>query len=126
MTEPSIARARRLTAAAAAEPAAASALPVPDASLDAALLLLAAHELRTREQRAALFTEVRRALTTTGRAIVAEHLRDAASFAAFGPGFMHFHSRRTWRRAFAAGGLAVERELSITPFVRVFVLRSAS
>jgi len=126
MTEPSIVRARRLNTATDAEPAAANALPVAGASIDAALLLLAAHELRASEPRAALFAEVRRTLAPAGRAVVAEHLRGAANFAAFGPGFLHFHSRRTWRRAFAAAGLAIERERSITPFVRVFVLRSAS
>lgn len=43
--------------------------------------------------------------------------------APFGPGFLHFHSRRVWTRCFAAAGLAVHEEFSITPFVRIFVLR---
>src|SRR5262249_27455320 len=108
MTEPSIGRARR-SAPLDAEPAAADALPVETASVDAALLLLAAHELRTPEHRAALFAEVRRTLAPAGHAVVVEHLRDAANFAAFGPGFLHFHSRRTWMRAFTGAGLAVDR-----------------
>ena len=71
-------------------------LPIPTGTVEAALLLLSAHELRTDAARLALFTELRRVLGPGGRVVVAEHLRDAANFLAFGPGFLHFHSRRTW------------------------------
>jgi SAM-dependent methyltransferase len=98
-------------------------LPVPTGTIDAALLLLSAHELRTDEARTALFTELRRVLGPGGRVVVAEHLRDAANFLAFGPGFLHFHSRRTWTRCFARTRFDIHSEFPITPFVRVFVLR---
>ena len=52
-----------------------------------------------------------------------EHLRDFPNFAAYGPGFTHFHSLRTWHTDTAATGLAIEREFHLTPFVRVFLLR---
>lgn len=124
MTEPSIARARRLARnEIEPEPVDFHHLPVPTGTIDAALLLLSAHELRTDESRRALFSEIHRVLTPGGRVIVAEHLRDWANFVAFGPGFLHFHSRRTWRRCFAGAQLAIHAEFSITPFVRVFVLR---
>jgi SAM-dependent methyltransferase len=124
MTERSILRARRLARnEIAAEPADFRHLPLADASVDAAMLLLSAHELRTGEARVAFFTELRRALAPGGKIIVAEHLRDWKNFLAFGPGFLHFFSRREWRATAAAAGLAVERELFITPFIRVFVLR---
>ena len=124
MTEPSIARARRL-AHNVVEPEHVDfrRLPVDDRTLDAAMLLLSAHELRTHDSRCALFAELHRALAPGGRVVVAEHLRDVANVAAFGPGALHFHSRRTWKRCFAQTRLAVEREFSMTPFVRVFVLR---
>ena len=124
MTEPSIVRARKLANNdIAAEPADFRRLPVPTGTVDAALLLLSAHELRTGEARGALFAELRRVLGPAGRVVVAEHLRDVANFIAFGPGFLHFHSRRAWTRAFAHARFAIESEFSITPLVRVFVLR---
>lgn len=99
-------------------------LPLPDASCDAILVLFAAHELRSAGAREKLFREMRRLLAKDGKIIVAEHLRDVANLAAFGPGFLHFISRDLWLEAFAATGLSVETETTITPFVRAFVLRS--
>lgn len=131
MTERSIAAARlhalresrRGTPATGAEPADYRRLPLPKGTIDAALLLLSAHELRSDESRSALFAELRRVLGPGGRVVVAEHLRDWANFLAFGPGFLHFHSRRTWLRCFSRNRFDVHREFSITPFVRIFVLR---
>ncbi len=124
LTEPSIVKARRL-ARNAVEPEAVDFrhLPAPAGSADAVFLLLSAHELRTGPARLAFFDEIHRVLTPGGRVVIAEHLRDAANFAAFGPGFLHFHSRRTWTRGFAHGRFSIVSEFSITPFVRVFVLR---
>ncbi len=137
MTEPSIARARLRSLRElrrgepapegerrrAPEPVDFHHLPVTTGTIEAALLLLSAHELRTDEARTALFTELRRVLGPGGRVVVAEHLRDAANFLAFGPGFLHFHSRRTWTRCFARTRFDIHAEFPITPFVRVFVLR---
>ena len=124
MTEPSIAVARKLArSAVAAEPADYRHLPLPKGTVDVAMLLLSAHELRSDAARSALFAELRRVLGPGGRVVVAEHLRDWANFLAFGPGFLHFHSRRTWLRCFSRNRFDVHREFSITPFVRIFVLR---
>ena len=131
MTEPSITvarlhalrQSRRGTPGAIAEPADYRHLPLPKGTIDAAMLLLSAHELRSDEARSALFAELRRVLGPGGRVVVAEHLRDWANFLAFGPGFLHFHSRRTWLRCFSRHRFDVHREFSITPFVRIFVLR---
>jgi SAM-dependent methyltransferase len=148
MTEPSIARARLRSLrelrrgrpgevardvrrgspdlarnAVAPEPADFRRLPVPTGTIDAAMLLLSAHELRSDTARGDLFAELRRVLGPGGRVVVAEHLRDWANFAAFGPGVLHFHSRRTWTRCFARHRFDVHAEFSITPFVRIFVLR---
>ncbi|HEX6462873.1 MAG TPA: methyltransferase domain-containing protein [Vicinamibacterales bacterium] len=124
MTEPSIRQARRLARnAVAADAVDFHHLPVPTGTIDVATLLLSAHELRSEQARSALFTELRRILGPGGRVVVAEHLRDWANFLAFGPGCFHFHSRRTWTRCFSRHRFDIHREFSITPFVRVFVLR---
>jgi SAM-dependent methyltransferase len=132
MTEPSIARARLRSLrerqrdtprAPAAEHVDYRRLPLPTGTVDVATLLLSAHELRSDEARGALFTELRRVLGPGGRVVVAEHLRDWANFLAYGPGFLHFHSRRTWVRCFTRHRFDIHAEFSITPFVRVFVLR---
>ena len=122
MGEPSIARARRLSPAK-GERADFRHLPLPNGTIDVATLLLSAHELRSEAARGALFAELRRVLGPAGRVVVAEHLRNGANFLAYGPGFLHFHSRRTWLRCFARHRFDVHQEFSITPFVRVFVLR---
>jgi SAM-dependent methyltransferase len=124
MSEPSIARARRLyRPEVVPERVDFHHLPAAAESVDAAFLLLSAHELRTDAARRTFFGELHRVLSPTGCVIVAEHLRDGANFAAFGPGFLHFFSRRTWARCFARARFVVDREFSITPFIRIFVLR---
>ena len=124
MSEPSIARARRLCPPAVRpEPVGFRNLPAAGASIDAAFLLLSAHELRTEAARGSLFAELHRILAPSGRVIVAEHLRGLANFAAFGPGCLHFFSRRTWTRTFTRSRFVIDKEFSITPFIRVFVLR---
>jgi SAM-dependent methyltransferase len=124
MSEPSIIRARRLYRPEIdPERVDFHQLPAPRESIDAAFLLLSAHELRTDAARRTFFGELHRILSPDGRVIVAEHLRDVANFAAFGPGFLHFFSRRTWSHCFAQARFVIEREFSITPFIRVFVLR---
>lgn len=124
MSEPSIRRARRLFPPAPGTLTAPhTAWPTADGAFDAVLGALAIHELRSAADRAAWFSEARRCLTRDGRIVLVEHLRDAANFMAFGPGFVHFHSAATWRRAWESAGLSCADSFRITPFVRVFVLR---
>jgi SAM-dependent methyltransferase len=124
MTEPSIGRARRAAGSGDEESVGFRRLPAATGTVDAVLLLLSAHELRSHAARRVLFDEVHRVLAPEGRVVVAEHLRDTANFVAFGPGFLHFHSRRAWAGCFTQTGFVICSELSITPFVRVFVLAS--
>ena len=76
-------------------------LPLPKGTVDVAMLVLSAHELRSDEARSALFAELRRVLGPAGRVVVAEHMRDWANFLAYGPAVLRFYSRRTWIRCFA-------------------------
>lgn len=124
MTEPSLARARRIHPA--IEPSVAGkhgALPLSDNDYDTVFLLFAAHELRVPEHRTELLRETARVLRETGYVVLVEHLRDWKNFLAFGPGFLHFHSKRNWLRSIRHAGLAVEQESQVTPFVACFVLR---
>jgi ubiquinone/menaquinone biosynthesis C-methylase UbiE len=126
MTEPSIARARRLDPS--PQPAIAAkfdALPLPDRERDTVFLLFAAHEIRQPARRTQFFLEAARVLTDSGQLLLVEHLRDWQNLLAFGPGFLHFHSRAEWLRVARTAGLTVEHEVGITPFVRCFVMRKA-
>lgn len=126
LTEASIRRARRLFPPARDTiPAGFDRWPCESGCADAVLGLLAIHELRDESQRSCWFAEARRSLRADGRVVLAEHLRDPANFLAFGPGFLHFHSRANWEQAWQSAGLQAIDEFSITPWVRVFVLRAA-
>ncbi len=124
MTEPSIARARRMYPA--TEPFVVGTfdhLPLPTGDQDEVFLLFAAHEVRAPERRSQLLRESSRVLNAGGQVLLVEHLRDWPNFLAFGPGFLHFHSERSWRKNIQEAGLKVEHENTITPFVHCFFLR---
>jgi hypothetical protein len=122
MTEASIRRARALHP----PPPGTLAAPFdrwPEIRADLILAPLAVHELRSVGERAAWFSEARRSLEPGGTIVVVEHLRDLPNFLAFGPGFVHFHTAAAWRRSWQQAGLELERSFSLTPFLRVFVLK---
>jgi len=104
------------------EHTASDAWPVETASQDAVMALSAAHEIRDDERRASFFREAKRVLKPGGRVVVIEQLRDLPNFLCFGAAAFHFLSRRTWLRSFRAGGLDLQSEFTITPFMRAFVL----
>ncbi len=123
MTEPSIARARGGSAAPPNTHAANfRSLPVPAGTCDAVFLIFAAHEIRNGSSRREFFGEVARILSANGSVVMIEHLRDLPNFVGFGPGFLHFHSRREWLSVASSANLVAAREFSVTPFVRVFLL----
>ncbi len=123
MTEPSIARARKLDPS--PQPAVAAkldALPLPDSDRDTLFLLFAAHEIRHPALRTKFFLESARVLANPGQLLLVEHIRDWRNFVAFGPGFLHFHSRQEWLRLAHEAGLTVQHEHHVTPFVRCFLM----
>jgi hypothetical protein len=121
---PSLRRARAARRGATDEAAPLDHLPLDNGTVDLAVLAFAAHEVRDRDARTALFGEVARVIGLHGRAIVLEHLRDGWNLLAYGPGALHFLSRSTWLATFAAAGLVVTAESPVTPWVRRFELAS--
>jgi hypothetical protein len=121
----SIERARRVDAHMPAPRFAAGGLPCRPDSCNAILFLFAAHEMRRPEERDRCFADVATSLAGGGRVVVLEHLRDARTFAVFGPGAMHFYSRKEWLRSARAGGLTLVRESDLTPFAHFFVFERA-
>lgn len=123
MSEPSIERARHhMETAAAPEKADPLALPLKNCECDTVFLIFVAHELRRQEARLQFFREVGRALKPSGCVVLVEHLRDWKNFLAYGPGALHFFSRREWLTVGSQAGFKVADELRITPFVGCFVL----
>lgn len=123
MTETSIRRARELFPPTPGTVAAKyDNWPLNNGTQNLVLGLLAIHELRTVAERAAWFREAGRSLAADGSVVLVEHVRDWANFAAFGPGFLHFHSHASWRNSWEAAGFIQNDHFRITPFVRVFVL----
>ena len=123
MTEASIHRARAMfppTPGTLSSPY--NAWPVAAESVDVVFGLLAIHELRSEGERSAWFAEATRCLRKGGRLVLVEHVRDAANFLAFGPGFLHFHSVASWRRCWESAAFSSVDEFRLTPFVRIFVL----
>jgi SAM-dependent methyltransferase len=97
-------------------------IPLADASLDRALMMLAAHEIRDHNERVAFFREVKRVLTPRGRIVVTEHLRDFANIAAFSIGAWHFHPREEWLATFQKAGFRLAREFRNNLLITTFVL----
>lgn len=94
--------------------------------VDAAFIVLAAHELRARPDRGTFFGKVGKSLAPSGRIVLLEHLRDVPNALAYGPGAMHFLPREAYVEAFADARLELIGERSMTPFLRLFVLGRAA
>jgi SAM-dependent methyltransferase len=92
-------------------------------SLDSIFVTFAAHEVRDASGQRVLFTTLYRALRPGGRLVVTEHSRDAANFAVYGPGALHFQPLATWCARAAEAGLTQTHQMSITPFVRRVVFQ---
>ncbi len=113
----SLRRARRLS------PRVAGGSALNDGSFDSIFVTFAAHEVRELTRQRALFTALHQALRPGGRLIVTEHARDAANFAVYGPGALHFQPLATCYARAAEAGLTVARRDRITPFVRRVVFQ---
>lgn len=100
-----------------------NAIPLAAGSADVIFLFFSAHEIRNFEERCIFFNELRRCLSDDGKIIVLEHLRDAPNFIAYNVGFLHFFSKREWKRTFEQCRLDINREKKVTPFLSAFILQ---
>lgn len=96
---------------------------LPSHSQDVVFALSSAHELRKHKDRVSFFKEAKNVITENGRVIVMEQLRNLPNFLCFGFAAFHFFSRKTWLKSFNDADLIVAKEFSLTPFMRVFVLK---
>lgn len=97
-------------------------VPLEDGVLDYVVLMLSAHEVRDRVERAEFFRELARVLRPGGQVLVIEHVRDWANIVSYSIGAWHFHSRREWLETFDQAGFAVGEEFHPNGLMTAFVL----
>lgn len=100
-----------------------NAVPLEPHSTDCILLILAAHEIRSNEERVLFFNQLRHALTEKGSIVVVEHLRDFNNFMVYNIGALHFLSKATWIETFTKANLTCESETKLTPFISIFIIK---
>jgi ubiquinone/menaquinone biosynthesis C-methylase UbiE len=96
--------------------------PLNDNTADSIFVILAAHEIRNKDERTVFFKELKRVVKPNGQIIVTEHIRDIANFTAFNIGFFHFYADGLWRDTFYQAGLNIQQQIKITPFISTFIL----
>jgi hypothetical protein len=96
---------------------------IPLLNADLICMMLAAHEIRNREERIQFFSLLKERLNDHGQMLVLEHLRDLPNFMAYNIGFFHFFSKKEWRRTFTGAGFTIYKEIKVTPFLSAFILQ---
>lgn len=99
-------------------------LTLDDKSIDTAIVMFSAHEIRNFDERVKFFEELRRVIKPDGEIVVTEHLRDVINFLAYNIGFFHFYSKSTWLKTFKSAGLTIHSETKYTPFITTFILKN--
>jgi hypothetical protein len=123
-TEISIARARKFYLAyPGTQSITTSSIPLQAETIDQIFVLLSAHEIRDRQERAIFFSRLKESLKSEGSIVVLEHLRDLPNFIAYTIGFFHFFSKKEWKYSFDSAGLYITKEIKITPFITAFILQ---
>jgi len=94
-----------------------------DNSVDYIFLFLSAHEIRDEKERTVFFKELKRILKPAGKIIIIEHLRNGLNFIAYNIGFFHFHTSKTWIKAFESAGLRMIDDSKLNLFISKFTLQ---
>ncbi len=88
------------------------------------LFMQSLHELRIHTQQIDCLSEASSHLATKeSRIIVVEHLCDYKNFLIYSIGAFHFFGKKRWHNVFKNSGLTIEEELTITPFIKIFILK---
>jgi hypothetical protein len=101
-----------------------NALPPTASSLDFIFLILAAHEIRDKNERIQFFRELSSRLTMEGRIVVIEHTRDLYNFLVYNIGSLHFLSHKSWNGTFWGANLSKTEQFKLNPFISCFILKS--
>lgn len=99
-----------------------SAIPLSQHSVDVIFVLLAAHEIRNKEERIMFLKNLRETLKSEGKIVILEHLRDLSNFIVYNAGCFHFFSKAEWLLNFEYAGLKLNSEIKVTPFLSAFIL----
>ncbi|WP_316784350.1 methyltransferase [Pedobacter frigiditerrae] len=91
-------------------------------SIDCTFVILAAHEIRDKQEQVVFFKQIKQALKDDGKIVVVEHSRDIYNFLVYNFGCFHFFSPRRWKEVFRNSGLALIQTKKITPFINVYYL----
>jgi hypothetical protein len=91
-------------------------------SIDCAFVILAAHEIRDKQEQIIFFKQLRYALNDEGKIVVVEHNRDVYNFLVYNLGCFHFFSPSRWKEVFRNSGLELKQIKKITPFINVYYL----
>ncbi|WP_205945710.1 class I SAM-dependent methyltransferase [Pedobacter frigiditerrae] len=95
---------------------------VPTKSIDCAFVILAAHEIRDKQEQIIFFKQIKKSLKDDGKVIVVEHNRDIYNFLVYNLGCFHFFNPRRWKDVFKKSGLQLTQTKKITPFINVYYL----
>ncbi len=91
-------------------------------SIDCTFLILAAHEIRDKQEQIVFFKQIKQALKDDGKVVVVEHNRDLYNFLVYNIGCFHFFSPRRWKEVFRNSGLKLIQTKKITQFINVYYL----
>ncbi|WP_316766815.1 methyltransferase [Pedobacter frigiditerrae] len=91
-------------------------------SIDCVFIILAAHEIRDKQEQIIFFKQMKQALRADGKIIVVEHNRDIYNFLVYNLGCFHFFSQRRWKEVFRNSELVLIKTKKTTPFINVYYL----
>jgi ubiquinone/menaquinone biosynthesis C-methylase UbiE len=99
-------------------------VPFPDHSFNTVSAIFSAHEIRDERERILFFKELARVIKPEGKIYVTEHLRNLNNLFIYNIGYLHFHSKHSWKHTFKEAELNISSEIKTTPFVTTFVLEN--
>ncbi|MEP6465206.1 MAG: methyltransferase [Parafilimonas sp.] len=92
-------------------------------SVDCIFIILAAHEIRSKEEKIIFFKQLYSSLKLKGKIVIVEHLRNIKNFIGYNIGFFHFFSKKSWKSVFELSGFSILEEMKVATFITVFVLQ---